>query len=191
MDKEERHDGIRLKTKPEIAHIRAASRSLYRVFEYARAILNPGVRASEIDRKVAKELRRFGLSSAIQGQFPGAVCLSANSVAVHGVPGDFVIENGDIVTLDISVILDGWHSDAAWTYGIGSISDSDRDMIAASWKCTMAGIKALQPGMRVGDGGFAIEETAHTGIGGTHGAGDGRDRGTSHLPPQGRGREVR
>ena len=92
--------------------------------------------------------------------FPGNVCISVNNVAAHGIGCGYVLEEGDIVTVDTTVGVDGWYGDGAWTYIAGIGTPEKKRLVKAAWKAMMAGISEAVSGKRLGDIGNAVEKTA-------------------------------
>jgi methionyl aminopeptidase len=157
-----RSRGILLKTLAEMQRIRRPSRVLEELFRDLRAQIVPGVTT----KKLGTYCERFILSKnalpALKGYrgFPAAICASVNHVAVHGIPNDTPLSAGDIITVDITISIDGWHSDSAWTYIVGETSEEKRRLVKAAWKATISGILAVKAGGRLGDIGAAIERSA-------------------------------
>jgi len=85
---------------------------------------------------------------------------TVNNVAAHGLPGEHLLSEGDVITVDISADRAGWKADAAWTYAVGNLKAENRRLLRAAWRCTLAGARAAQPGARVGDVGAAIGREA-------------------------------
>lgn len=123
--------------------------------------MKAGTRAGEIDSFCASRLDSAGaeMSQRLAG-FPGTACVSINNVAAHGVPDDRPLEDGDLVTVDLSTRINGWASDAAWTYIVGPGSAAAHRLVKAAWKTTNAGILACRAGRRLGDVAAVIERTA-------------------------------
>ena len=92
--------------------------------------------------------------------FPAVICASPNDVIVHGIPGPLVLREGDIVSIDCGAIVDGWHGDAAFTAGVGTISPEATALIEATERSLEAGIAAMQPGGRLSDIGAAVQAVA-------------------------------
>ena len=92
--------------------------------------------------------------------FPGNSCTSVNHVAAHGIPGDYRLVAGDLVTIDLTVEYDRWHGDCAWTFSVDQVDADDRRLIRAAWNTTMEAIKATKAGIRMGDIGSVISQTA-------------------------------
>ena len=153
---------IILKTSVEIAQIRRACRIAEKCLRHLAGFIAPGVTTRKLDEIAARFFANANAESALKGYrgFPGNICASVNNVAAHGVPSDHPLEEGDVVSLDITVKSLGWHGDAAWTYTVGAGSAESRRLIRAAWKACLAGVKAAVAGARIGDVGSAIQEAA-------------------------------
>lgn len=153
---------IPLKTSLDVQRMKKPSRLIERIFRDLKGIMKRGLTTGEIDRYCAGLFDAHHATSSQKGYrgFPASVCVSPNSVAVHGVPGDLFLTDGDIVTVDITLNMDGWHSDAAWTYLVGKYGPDKLHLLKAAWRCSMAGIMAAKAGNRLGDVGDAIQRTA-------------------------------
>jgi methionyl aminopeptidase len=116
----------------------------------------------ELDRKARAFLEENDAVPALKGYkgFPGCICASVNNVAAHGVPGLRVLEEGDVLSLDITVQVNGWHGDAAWTFIVGEGGPDSRRLIRAAWSASLAGVRAARAGNRIGDVGAAVQECA-------------------------------
>jgi methionyl aminopeptidase len=153
---------INLKTSIDVGRIRRAGRVAEECLRFLKGHVRPGVSTAELDRLADGFLREKGATPALRGYrgFPGCICTSVNNVAAHGIPTDYRLEEGDNVSLDITVSVAGWHGDSAWTYIVGSGSPDTRRLIKAAWSTCLAGIRASKAGGRIGDIGSAIQETA-------------------------------
>jgi methionyl aminopeptidase len=184
--------GIVLKSASELAKMRDAGRVVNAVLDAVEAACVPGVTTAELDAIAARELARAKARSAYLGYrpggvpaFPGVLCTSINRVVVHGVPGDEVLREGDIVGIDFACYKHGYCADAARTIAVGVISAPARDLLAATRDALAAAIQHAVPGARIGDIGASIEERA-SGLGfglirDFVGHGIGR---SMHEPPQ-------
>src|SRR5512137_2627347 len=116
MDRE-----IILKTSVDVARIRRACRTAERVMRKIAPYVRPGFTTRELDRLAERFLRENGAEPSLKGYrgFPACLCASVNNVAAHGVPTEVPLEEGDVVSLDITVNIEGWHGDAAWTFIAG------------------------------------------------------------------------
>ncbi len=153
---------IVLKTPEQIEKIRKSCAILVDTFRRAEELLRPGVKTSEIDAAVEEYVRSRGAVPAFKGYrgYPASVCISVDEVVLHGIPGDQVLEEGQIVTLDMGVILDGYYSDAAKTYAIGEVSEEKQRLMAAAKAALLKAIEVAREGNRIGDVAHAIQRTA-------------------------------
>lgn len=139
--------------------MRVAGEVIVRVFELCSAIVRPGVSTGEVDAKVEELIRSNGDRPSFKGYcgFPASICASINEEVVHGIPGDRVVREGDLLCVDVGVIHQGWHADAARTYAVGSIS-AERDALAEATAAGLnAGIAAVQVGHRLSHIAQAVE----------------------------------
>jgi methionyl aminopeptidase len=153
---------LTVKTAPEMQRIRKASRILERLFRELGPLIVPGVTPAQLSAYCERFIVSCRAVPALKGYrgYPAAICASPNNVAVHGIPTNTPLACGDIITLDITVNLDGWHSDSAWTYAVGKPSAEKALLLRAAWRASLAGILAAKAGGRIGDIGAAIERTA-------------------------------
>ena len=119
----------------------------------------PGVTTGELDRVARGVLSAHRASSNFLGYhgFPAVICASVNDELIHGIPGDRVLADGDLLSVDCGAIIDGWHGDAAFTMSVGQARESDVQLVAVAERALAAGIAAMVPGGRVGDIGAAID----------------------------------
>jgi len=124
--------------------------------------VRPGIKTRELDAIAVREIKRLGGKAAFKGYrgFPATICTSINDEIVHGIPGDKVINEGDLVKMDVGAVVDGLIGDAAITVGAGKISDEARNLIDVTRLSLDEGIKAARDGARVGDIGAAIQQFA-------------------------------
>jgi methionyl aminopeptidase len=155
-----RPGGITRRSASDIAAMRRAGQVVAEMHERTRAALRPGVTTGELDRIGREVLADRGATSnflGVGGTYPAVICASPNEVVVHGIPGDRVLEEGDIVSVDCGAVVDGWHGDAAYTAGIGEISAEARRLIEVTEASLAAAIARMVPGGHLGDIGFAVE----------------------------------
>jgi methionyl aminopeptidase len=147
--------------------MRKAGRVVAEMHERIRAAIRPGATTLELDRIGRDVLERRNARSNFLGYgdppFPGVVCASPNDVIVHGIPGPYVLHEGDIVSIDCGAIVDGWHGDAAFTTGVGEIDAGMATLIEVTEQSLVAGIAAMQPGGRLSDIGAAVQAVAEAG----------------------------
>jgi methionyl aminopeptidase len=123
------------------------------------ALIRPGVTTAELNAVAEDAILARGGKPAFKGYhgFPGTLCTSVNEVVVHGIPGDRMLADGDIVSIDIGTWYGGYAADMARTYAIGRVSDDARRLIEATERSLQAGIDAMRPGNRLGDVSAAIQ----------------------------------
>ena len=148
--------------KPEREAMRLAGQFNAQLMDYIRDFIRPGIPTGEIDRLVHEYTLSHGHRPATFGYqgFPRSCCTSINDVICHGIPGDYVLREGDIVNLDLTSIVDGWHGDSSETFMIGEVSAEARAVTQCAFDCLHAAIDALHPGGRVSDIGDAIVREA-------------------------------
>jgi len=148
-----------LKTKREIEIIRKSGEIVKEALEVVGEIVKPGVLTGEIDKKIEEIILERGGKPSFLGYrgYPRASCISINEVVVHGIPGDRRLQDGDIVSVDIGVYKDGYHSDGARTFEVGRVSSLAKKLIDVTEKAFWNGINALRTGGRIGDVSFAIQ----------------------------------
>ena len=153
---------IIIKTPDEIRKMRESGRIAARVRDELAALVAPGVTTRELDRKAATLIESFGAKSAFLGYhgYPGTVCISIDAEVVHGIPGDRRIEMGEIVSLDIGVVYDGFVGDTATTVMVGVTDPDVVRLVRSTEQALVAGVAMARAGKRLGDLSHAIEEVA-------------------------------
>ncbi len=148
--------------KPEREAMIRAGQFNGELMDYIREFVKPGVTTGELDRLVHEQTIRHGHTPAPLGYqgFPKSCCTSINEVICHGIPGEYVLQEGDIVNVDLTTIVDGWHGDSSETFLIGNVSDEARAVTQCAFDCLYAAIDAISPGGRVSDIGDAIVKLA-------------------------------
>lgn len=152
--------GIPRRTAEQLATMRRAGQVVAEMHERTRAALRPGVTTVELDRIGRQVLDDRGATSnflGVAGTYPAVICASPNEVVVHGIPGERVLCDGDIVSVDCGAIVDGWHGDAAYTAGVGTISPEARRLIEVTERSLDAAIAAMVAGNHLGDVGHAVQ----------------------------------
>lgn len=145
---------IRLKTPQEIEKMRASGKVLASVMRRVSEAIVPGKSTpKQLDELADRLIREANGIPSFKGYrgFPGSACISVNEVVVHGIPDDTVLRDGDIVGLDFGVILDGWHSDSAWTFPVGTITTSAQRLLNVTRESLAQGIAKARVGNRIGD----------------------------------------
>ena len=154
---------IIIKSSDEIEKIREAGKIVSEALSRAGDIIKPGMTTLEINNEIEKVIVSHKAKPSFKNYngFPAASCISPNSVVVHGIPSkDIVLKDGDIVSVDVGAFLNGYHADAARTFGVGNISEEARQLIDVTKECFERGAAAAVPGNRVGDIGFAVQSLA-------------------------------
>jgi methionyl aminopeptidase len=156
---------ITRKNRDQIALMRRAGRVVAEMHERCAQAAKPGVTTAEIDRVARRVLDERGARSNFLNYhgFPAVICTSPNDVIVHGIPGDVVLEDGDILSLDCGAIIEGWHADAAITVPVGEIDDESRDLIDVTRRSLDAAIDHVRVGNTLGDVGAAVQAVAEAG----------------------------
>ena len=190
---------IELRTPAEIDEMRPAGRFVAETLKTLRGETKVGTNLLDIDRRAHELIRAAGAESCYldyapsfgSGPFGYVICTSINDAVLHGKPFDYRIQDGDLVTLDFAVSVNGWVADSAVSFVVGTPRDEDLRLIDTTERALAAGIAAAQPGGKVGDISAAIAEIAHaeglkinTDFGG-HGVGRTM-HGDPHIPNNGR-----
>ena len=146
----------------ELTKMRRAGRVVAEMHEATRAAIRPGVTTAQLNEVAAEVLAKRGARSNFLGYhgFPAVICTSPNDMIVHGIPGDYVLDEGDIISIDCGAIIEGYHGDAAYTAGVGEISAVARRLIEATERSMWAGIDQLVIGRRLHEVGRAVQTVA-------------------------------
>ena len=155
---------IEIKSEQEIALMRQAGKIVAEVLRILTERIKPGMKTKEMDIIAERELRKMGAESSFKGYrgYPATICVSVNDEIVHGIPGDRVLKEGDIVSLDFGAIYQGYHGDAAVTVPVGEISPEARRLIDTTRDTLKVGIAAARAGTRLGDVSAAIQNYAES-----------------------------
>lgn len=152
------------RTASELRTMRAAGRVVAEMHERIRAAVRPGVTTAQLDAVGREVIAARGATSNFLGYhgFPAVICASPNDVIVHGIPGEIVLHEGDIISIDCGAVVDGWHGDAAFTMGVGEISPEATRLIEVTEASLYAGIAAMVDGNHIGDIGAAIQSVVES-----------------------------
>jgi methionyl aminopeptidase len=147
------------KTEEEIEKIRKCAEVLSKAHGEVAKLVGPGVKTAKLNKIAEEYIKDYNGKPSFKGYngFPSALCISVNENVVHGFPGEYELKDGDIVSVDCGVFLYGFHSDAAYTYPIGTVSEEIENLLIATRKSLYVGIENAVYGKRVGDIGFAIQ----------------------------------
>ncbi len=146
----------------ELAKMRRAGKVVAEMHEVTRAAARPGVTTRQLDLAAREVLDRRGAASNFLGYhgFPAVICTSPNDMIVHGIPGDYRLEEGDILSIDCGAIVEGYHGDAAFTMAIGAVTPVARRLIEVTERSLWAGIDQLRKGNRLHEVGRAVQQVA-------------------------------
>ncbi|WP_446898634.1 type I methionyl aminopeptidase [Clostridium sp. LBM24168] len=155
---------IDIKTKKEIGYMASAGKILASCHKEIHKMIKPGITTMEINNFVEKYLIKQGASPEQKGYmgFPYAICASLNDEICHGFPNNKPLKEGDIVTIDMVVNLNGWLADSAWSYAVGKISKEAEDLMKVTKECLYRGIKKALVGNHIGDIGHEIQTYAES-----------------------------
>jgi methionyl aminopeptidase len=146
----------------EIAKMRRAGKVVAEMHEATRTAAKPGVTTAQLDAVAREVLERRGAKSNFLNYrgFPATICTSPNDMIVHGIPGSYVLAEGDILSIDCGAIVEGYHGDAAFTMAIGTVSPLAARLVEVTEKSLWAGIEQLRAGHRLHEVGRAVQEVA-------------------------------
>lgn len=152
-------DGIRIYEDSDFAGMRAAGRVAAAILDSVAPLVVPGETTEAIDAFITEEVKRLGVTSATIGYkgYRHASCISVNHVVCHGIPGPKVLKDGDILNIDVTVIVDGWFGDTSRMYVAGQANRKAERLIQVTHDALMKGIEAVRPGNTFGDIGCAIQ----------------------------------
>lgn len=162
---------MHLVTDPaDLDKMRAACRDAAKVLDYLTPFVKAGVTTAELDQLTLSfitdvlNVKSATVGYAPQGYppFPGAICTSVNHQVCHGIPGDKVLKNGDIVNIDVTIIKDGWFGDTSRMYYVGEPSIAAKRLTDTTYECMWHGIEQVRPGNTLGDVGHAIQRHAES-----------------------------
>jgi methionyl aminopeptidase len=137
------------KSPAEIDQMAVAGDILVRCMDLLAGKVRPGITTAELDEAAERFIRSQGATPAFKGYrgFPGSICASPNHMVVHGIPGSFKLRRGDILSIDVGVVKDGWVADAARTFAVGEISPTSRrtgSRSSARWSATASGVRCTR-----------------------------------------------
>ena len=148
-----------IKSTEEIGIMRKCGKILAAILDKLRMEMRPGIKTSQLDVIMAEESEKRGVIPSFKNYrgFPANLCVSVNDEIVHGIPGERILQEGDIVSLDVGAKLNGFHTDAAITIGVGQISKEAEELIAITEGSLKSGIAQAVSGAQIGDISFAIQ----------------------------------
>jgi methionyl aminopeptidase len=150
---------IHCKTEEEIELIRKSADILGRAHAEVAKGIKVGVTTFALDKIAYDYITKSGGKPSFKGYkgYPSSLCISVNEVVVHGLPGDYELKEGDVISIDCGVYLNGFHSDSAYTYPVGVISEENKKLLEVTKQSLYQGIAQSLPGNRTGDIGYAIQ----------------------------------
>lgn len=167
MEQQQQQDRLILLSKREIEKMRQAGQLAAQLLDHLAPLVKPGVSTLELDQEAERWTQAHGAKSAPLGYegpvmpFPKSICTSVNEVVCHGIPSaEQILQDGDIINIDVTPILDGYHGDTSRTFFVGEPSPLARRLVEVTEDCMWRGIRAVKPGCRIGDIGAAIQEYA-------------------------------
>ena len=151
-----------IRNDDEIAKMRKAGRVVAEILEKTRAAVRPGVTTLDIDRVARDIIANRGARSNFLNYhgFPAVICTSPNNMIVHGIPGEYLIKEGDILSVDCGAIIEGYHGDAAYTVAVGEVTKEATRLIEVTEASLWAGIDQMREGKRLNDIGRAVQQVA-------------------------------
>jgi methionyl aminopeptidase len=154
--------GIKLKEKDDISGIQKAGKVAIAILKGVQERIAPGITTNEINSIVEEITAQHNARSAPLNYhgFPKSVCTSVNEAVCHGIPDDTILQDGDIINVDVTPILNGYYADTSMTFFVGSPGKEAQKIVGVSRECLRRGISAVKPGNRIGDIGHAIQSYA-------------------------------
>lgn len=153
---------ITIKSEREIELLNKAGLIVYETHQYLKDFIKPGISTKKLDTLAEEFIKSKDALPSFKGYdgFPGSICTSINEEVVHGIPGNKVLKDGDIISIDIGACYKGYHGDSAWTYEVGNVSQDKKYLMEHTKKALYEGLNQIKAGARIGDIGNAIETYA-------------------------------
>jgi methionyl aminopeptidase len=150
------------KSPEEIDRMARAGDVLVATLDLLEGKIRPGVTTAELDVAAERFIRSRGATPAFKGYrgFPGSICASPNAMVVHGIPGSYTLQPGDVISIDVGVTLDGWVADAARTFAVGEIDRTAQNLLIGTRESLHAGVEQCRAGNRMGDLSNTIQRVA-------------------------------
>ena len=154
--------GLFLKSKEEIEQIRRSGQVLGKAHAEVAKLIGPGITTAALDKVAEEYIKDFGGTPSFKGYngFPASLCISVNDKVVHGIPNAYALKEGDIVSIDCGVFLNGFHSDSAYTYAVGTIPAKTQKLLEVTKEALLLAIRSIVPGSRLGDVGYTVQSHA-------------------------------
>jgi len=153
------------KTDEEVGFLRESNLLVSRTLGEIASLIKPGITTLYLDKIAEEFIRDNGALPGFKGYggFPGTLCTSVNDEVVHGIPSEYILKEGDIISVDCGVILNGWYGDSAYTFAVGEIKDEIQRLLDYTRASLEEGVKEAVAGNRVGDISFAVQSKAESG----------------------------
>ncbi len=153
---------ITIKSDREIELLSIAGHIVYETHQYLKKYIKPGITTLELDRLAEEFIKSKNATPSFKGYdgFPKSICTSVNEEVVHGIPSNYKLKDGDIISIDIGACYKGYHGDSAWSYAVGNISDDKKYLLKHTEEALFKGLNEVKPGNRIGDISYAIENYA-------------------------------
>jgi methionyl aminopeptidase len=150
---------ITIKSKSEIEYMREAGKIVAYTHMVLKEMIKPGITTKELDRVAEKTIKKYGAIPAFKGYggFTGSICTSINEQVVHGIPGNVILMDGDIISIDIGTVKNGYYGDSAMTHPVGIVSDQAAQLINVTQGSFYEGLKFCKYGYRLSDVSHAIQ----------------------------------
>jgi methionyl aminopeptidase len=155
---------ISIKSAREIETMRRSGKITAKVLGDLMRVAEPGMTTRELDEIAERAIRSMGGVPTFKGYhgYPSSICTSSNEQVVHGIPGEYVLRDGDLLSIDIGTTLDGYVSDSAVTIAVGQPDQAAKRLMQVTQECLMAGIAQMHKGNRLGDIGYAVQQHAES-----------------------------
>ncbi|MDO4996774.1 MAG: type I methionyl aminopeptidase [Bacilli bacterium] len=153
---------ITIKSEREIELMRHAGMLVSKMHQFIKPYIKAGITTKELDKLCEDFIIKNDSVPSCKGYegYPATLCTSVNDTVVHGIPDNYKLKNGDIITIDVVIGYKGYQGDAAWTYTVGDVDDNKKYLMEHTEKALYEGIKMVKPGNRIGDIGYAVQKYA-------------------------------
>jgi methionyl aminopeptidase len=156
---------LNLKTEEQIELLRSSNQLVSKTLAEMAKIIRPGITTLELDRVAEEYIRDHKAIPGFKGynNFPNTLCTSVNDEVVHGIPSDYILKDGDIISIDCGVVLEGYYGDSAFTFPVGEVDDKKKRLMDYTRESLEEGVKQAIAGNRVGDISWAVQNKAESG----------------------------
>jgi len=153
---------ITIKSEREIELMRQAGMLVSKMHQFIKPYIKAGITTKELDKLCEDFIRSNDAVPTCKGfeGYPATLCTSVNDTVVHGIPDNYKLKNGDIITIDVVIGYKNYQGDAAWTYTVGEVDDNKKYLMEHTEKALYEGVKMVKPGNRIGDIGYAVQKYA-------------------------------